>query len=339
MGTVGAVDVEDVVWQRIDGQAAIGEVRRIVARLAASIGISDARVAEISVAASELATNACVHGAGGAALVRCRRDENGSVVELVVIDSGPGFDDLSNVMRDGVSTAGTLGIGLGAIDRLANRFEVFSLVGHGTVTVAAFGPSTADTFPMPILDGLTRPISGESVCGDGWAAHTRDHQISLIVADGLGHGVLAEVASRAVTDEFRSNPSRSPSALLHAAHHRAASTRGAAVMAVQVDAAAGTLRFAGVGNIAARVVRTMSISGMSSQPGIVGQHLRNVREIELPVQRGDLVVVHSDGLTSKWDLDAHRGLSVQSPDVIAAVLLRDAGLRQDDASVVVLRVP
>jgi len=339
MGTVSAIDVEDVVWQRIDEQATVGEVRRTVARLAGSIGISEARVAEISVAVSELATNSVLHATGGVALVRCRRNDEGRVVELIVIDSGPGIDDVSTAMRDGVSTAGTLGIGLGAIDRIANRFEMFSLLGRGSVTVAAFGPSTSDAFLMPILDGLTRPISGESVCGDAWAAHHDDQQVSLIVADGLGHGVLAEAASRAVRDEFQSDPSRSPSVILRAAHHKAASTRGAAVMAVRVDPAAGTLRCAGVGNIAGRVVRATSVSGMMSQPGIVGQHLRNVREIELPVQRGDLVVVHSDGLTSKWDLASHRGLAAQSPDVIAAVLLREAGLRQDDASVVVLRVP
>ena len=98
-----------------------------------------------------------------------------AVVELIVIDSGPGIDDVSNAMRDGVSTAGTLGIGLGAIDRIANRFEMFSLLGRGSGHgLLRFGPSTADAFLMPILDGLTRPISGESVCGDAWAAHRDD---------------------------------------------------------------------------------------------------------------------------------------------------------------------
>ena len=92
MGTVSAIDVEDVVWQRIDEQATVGEVRRTVARLAGSIGISEARVAEISVAVSELATNSVLHATGGVALVRCRRNDEARVVELIVIDSGPGID-------------------------------------------------------------------------------------------------------------------------------------------------------------------------------------------------------------------------------------------------------
>jgi hypothetical protein len=64
-----------------------------------------------------------------------------------------------------------------------------------------------------------------------------------------------------------------------------------------------------------------------------------VREVIVPVESGAIVVLHSDGLTAKWDHAAHRGLLVESPTVIAAVLLREAGLRQDDACVVVLRVP
>jgi len=339
MGALNVFDVEDVVWHRIDGEAAIGELRRIVARVAANVGMSDTRVAEISVAVSELATNAFVHAVGGAALVRRRANDRSPAVELVVIDSGPGLDNVPDAMRDGVSSAGTLGIGLGAIDRIANRFEMFSLPGHGTVTVAEFGPSAAVASPMPMLGGLTRPITGETVCGDAWAANADDRQVGVVVADGLGHGVLAATAACAVVDEFRSNPWRTPSAILQAAHRCAATTRGAAVMVLRFDGAAGTVRYAGVGNIAARIVRATSVSGLSSQPGIVGQHLRNVREVELPVQRGDVVVAHSDGLTLKWDLAGHRGLFVQSPDVIAAVLLREAGLRQDDASVVVLRVP
>jgi hypothetical protein len=78
---------------------------------------------------------------------------------------------------------------------------------------------------------------------------------------------------------------------------------------------------------------------MVSLPGIAGHQRRAVREFSYPVSPGDLVILHSDGVTDKWRLSDYPGLSAQSPLVIAATLLRDAGIRRDDGTVLVARVP
>jgi hypothetical protein len=109
------------------------------------------------------------------------------------------------------------------------------------------------------------------------------------------------------------------------------------VLALDHVPGSSTVRFAGVGNIAGRIIGGDRPLHISSQPGIVGHQLRRVREQELPVDRRSLVVLHSDGLTQKWDLSTLRGVLAQGSTVVSAVLLREAGLRHDDASVIVMR--
>ena len=248
--------------------------------------------------------------------------------------------DVVDAMRDGMSTSGTLGIGLGAVSRLANRLDIHSDPRRGSVTVATFRRDAQALDPAPAADGITRPIGGEEVCGDAWSVHHAGHRVAVLLADGLGHGALAADASRLAVEHFDRDPWRGPSAVLRGVHGALAGTRGAAVSMIDLDVAAATLEFAGVGNVVGRIVGSRADPlGLAAQPGIVGHQMREVRPVVLPIERGDLVVLHTDGLTSKWDLTAHRGARGRACDVVAALLLREAGLRQDDAAVVVVRVP
>jgi anti-sigma regulatory factor (Ser/Thr protein kinase) len=336
--------VQDLGWTRLDDPSSVGSVRRAVVHTARAIAFREDRVAEVALAATELATNAVVHATAGAALLRVRRHESESALEMVLVDSGPGMADVADAMRDGMSTNGTLGIGLGAVSRLANRLDIHSDPRRGSVTVATFRPDARTADAAPAFDGITRPIGGEEVCGDAWSAHRAGDRLTLLLADGLGHGTLAADASRRAVDEFDDDPWRGPAELLRVLHGALGGSRGAAVTIVDLDLARRSLVFAGVGNVAGRIVGGRAgtgtdTRGLAAQPGIVGHQMREVREVTLPLERGDLVVLHSDGLTSKWDLSVHRGALARSCDVVAALLLREAGLRQDDAAVAVVRVP
>jgi anti-sigma regulatory factor (Ser/Thr protein kinase) len=329
---------EDVEWCRLEDDSAVGTVRRSVAAVSRRLGFSEPRIAEVAIAATELTTNAVRHASGGSALVRIRRQHDRSAVELIVVDAGPGIADVPVALVDGESSQGTFGVGLGAAGRLANHFEAYSVRPAGTVMWTSFLPEPdAEAVPARV-DGLTRPITGESVCGDAWAAVDTDDRVAVVVADGLGHGELAAQASRAAVEAFSADPWRGPVAVLADVHRRLAGTRGAAVMVVDVDRVAGEVRWAGVGNIAGRVVGAR-VRNLSSRPGIVGQHVPQLREERVDLDERTLVVLHSDGLTAKWALERWGGLVLRSSTVVAAALLQWAGLRQDDASVVVIREP
>jgi hypothetical protein len=76
---------------------------------------------------------------------------------------------------------------------------------------------------------------------------------------------------------------------------------------------------------------------MVSHNGIVGSNMRKVQEFTQAWQPGSLLVLCSDGLNTRWDLNRYPGLADRHPSVIAALLYRDFARRRDDVTVLVLR--
>jgi hypothetical protein len=95
--------------------------------------------------------------------------------------------------------------------------------------------------------------------------------------------------------------------------------------------------FAGIGNIAACVTCDMQRKQLVSLNGIVGSNMRKVQQFDTPWSRGCMLIMHSDGLGTRWSLDTYPGLASHHPAVIAAVLYRDFARQRDDATVLVIR--
>ncbi len=334
-GPIGG-PVEDVGWYRIDESTSVGTARRAAADAGRRLGFSESRCGELAIAATELATNLDKHAVDGQLLVRYLRRDGAGGVLLVAVDSGPGMVDLTASARDGQSTSGTLGIGLGAVHRLATRSDGYSLPGRGTVLTAEFWPKgTTAAGAVSDVDGVVRPITGERVTGDAYAVRHTPTGPLVLVSDGLGHGPLAATASAAAVDAFHSAPDMSPAAVVDHLHRRMGHTRGAAIGVAALDRTAQTVRYAGLGNIAAQVVAPGERRQLVSLPGIAGHQRRTVREFSYPLPADAAVVLHTDGLVERWRIDDYPGLLTHRAIVIAATLLRDAGLRRDDAGVLV----
>ncbi|WP_062646306.1 ATP-binding SpoIIE family protein phosphatase [Streptomyces maremycinicus] len=350
MGAVNTdtvLDSEDVAWFR-DGASLAVAARGAAAALARRVGLSGHRSAEVALAVTEAATNVQRHAVDGALLLRVVRSGDEAGVEFLTVDSGPGMPDVRAALADGVSSAGTLGIGLGAVSRLADHFDVHSVPGRGTVMAARFWPRGADgTTAAPgasPVAGVTRPISGETVCGDAWAVRTavpgeggRRPELLLMLCDGLGHGPLAQRASQAAVKAFHATRDLSPEGALNAVHLALKGTRGGAVAVARIEPAAGRLLYCGVGNVSGFLVGDDGRRALLSAPGIVGAHMRRLRTFEEPLPAHGALVMHSDGLTERWEQRSLPGLLHHSPLVMAGQLLREAGVRRDDASVVVLK--
>lgn len=328
---------EDVVWLAVEDRSAPGQVRRQVDTIAERLGFGEDRRGEIGVAATELATNLHLHAVAGTVAIRVRRAGPEAAVELVVVDAGPGIADLPSVMTDGFSTAGTLGVGLGAVRRIASRCDAFSVLGRGTVIVATFWPAGTPT-ERAHVEGITRPITGETVCGDAWALRLDGDVTTVVLADGLGHGPLAATAAQRAIATFDGLAAPEPGEALAQIDRALAGTRGAAVSVARIDAATGKASYAGIGNVAGWIDDGARRRPMVAFPGIVGQNrTKKIRQLDYEAPPGSLVVLHSDGLTTKWALADYPTVRRHDPLVIAACLLRDAGIRHDDASVVVTR--
>ncbi|GGJ74837.1 transcriptional regulator [Pilimelia anulata] len=336
--TPPVVDVaDDGAWFRVEGPGAAGPPRRAAERLAARLGFTAERAGDVAVVAAELTSNLVKHGEQGTLLVRPVRHGMAAGVELFAVDAGPGMRDPALAARDGHSTAGTLGVGLGAIARMSSVYDVYSLPGRGTVAAVQLWPREPPAASGAC--GVVRALDWGPACGDGHAVRTLDGRVQLLVVDGLGHGPLAAVAARAATAAFRAAPPEPPAALVERLHRALSGTRGAAIAVAELDPAGAAVRYSGLGNIGGAVLAGGARKGMVSLPGIAGHQRRVVREFGYPLPAGATVLLHSDGVSDRWTGADYPRLFDRSPAVVAATVLRDAGVRRDDACVLVARVP
>lgn len=327
-------------WIRVEDSSAVGAARRVAQTLATSLGFGAHECGRVTLAVSEAASNLVKHAVEGRILIRPHArpaPEAAAVVEVIAVDKGPGMPDFARALRDGYSTAGTLGIGLGGIARMASKHEVYSLPGRGTVIAMWFTAGTT-TPPASQMSGLTRPIGEEIVCGDAFACVDGPGTAVAMLCDGLGHGELAAQASHQAVRTFQEHADLPPAALVEHIHRALAGTRGGAVAVARLDRGSGVVRYAGLGNVAGWIVHPDGRQGMISMPGIAGHQIRTLRAYEYAAPPHSMIIMHSDGLTDRWDIAAFPGLTARSPAVVAATLLRDAGTRRDDASILTVKV-
>ncbi|AFZ66128.1 ATP-binding SpoIIE family protein phosphatase [Deinococcus peraridilitoris] len=317
--------------------SAVSEARRLAVERASTLGFSESRLSDVAIVTTELATNLIKHTPHGGELLIQSTDA--AVLELLSLDRGPGIARVGEVMRDGYSTAGTPGTGLGAVSRLSNTHDVYTLAGMGTVVFAQlFAKHGALPANARIDAGTVRlPHPKERVSGDGWSLTASGAQVRLTVVDGLGHGLLANEAARAADRVFFDHPNLGPHAMLERIHEALRATRGAVGAMAELDIETGTLRFAGVGNISGVVLSLQGRRGLMSHNGTLGQEARKFQEYVLPWAAGDVLVMHTDGLASTWNLAKYPGLLRRRAAVIAGVLYRDFNRERDDVTVVVVK--
>lgn len=333
---------EDVAWVRVTDSSAVGAARRVAGQLADRLGFDAVRVAEVELAVTEIGSNLYKHARDGAVAIRSVRGVADRAVEVVAIDRGPGMADPVRSARDGESTAGSLGIGLGAIGRLADAHRISSRVGHGTVLTARFHPHRGPLAEIPDNRpvGLTRPIGGERICGDAYAFRQSPGRLIMLLCDGSGHGPLAASAAQIAVRVFCARSFAGPDQTVSALHEAMRGSRGGAVAVADLDMTGGTAMFAGVGNVSGAIVADGHKLPMLSLPGIAGFQSRTIRAFEYPLPAGAAVIMHSDGLSEQWTVGDVDGVWLTDNALVnAATVLGVAGTRMDDASVVVAMVP
>jgi anti-sigma regulatory factor (Ser/Thr protein kinase) len=326
---------------QVEDASQVGDCRRAVQRLAEAHDFDETLVGRAGIVATELTNNLLKHAGRGEILLQAIQDGLSVTIEMVTVDRGPGMS-VDQCMRDGYSTAGSAGTGLGAISRLSSLFDVYSAEGKGTVAVsriakqAAPGAARREAAQFGLEFGaISVPVVGEVECGDVWRIATRGNATAILVADGLGHGPLAATAASAAAAAFGERPFDMPSEAMQHVHQALSGGRGAAAACALIDAANAKLTFSGVGNISGSVVSAERSRGMVSHNGILGVHLLRKQQFEYDCHPGDRVVMHSDGLSARWSLKAYPGLVLRHAAVIAAVLYRDHARPRDDVTVVV----
>lgn len=316
-----------------------GEARRRAVALAENLNLGESCCGAVALAATEMATNLVKHAGGGHLLLQ-RVGSNGSTgIRIISVDKGPGISDVGIALSDGHSSTGTLGSGLGAIQRASSGLHFYSMPNTGTVLSAEFcsGSGRHSTNASKFEIGfVSEPLAGEEVCGDGWATRPFRDGLRVMVVDGLGHGVLAADAAREAERMFQKSQHESLTMVLQDTNLALRKTRGAAFGLAQIDGR--ILSFVGVGNISASVVAPGTSRSLASHNGILGQNMERVQVFTIPWNENSVLVMHSDGLGSRWDLDRYPGIWGKHPAIVAALLHRDYSRGRDDVTVLVAKM-
>lgn len=313
----------------------VGEARRFCARAVLDWGWSEVDAGQLAIVVTELGTNLVRHAQQGELWIAAIPASQ--EVEIIALDKGPGMADVQRSSQDGVSTgSGSPGTGLGAIRRLAGDFDIHSTPA-GTVCLVRVRAAGQAAPPARRWGAVSLPAPGETVCGDGWAVAQQAGRLAALVADGLGHGPHAAQAADAALDVFSAAPFAALQTTLQEAHAALQTTRGAALMVLDLDDASARLQYAGAGNVMGRIVSGVFDRTLVTQHGTAGVQMRRPEVAALDLPDHAVAVVYSDGIASRWKAQDLVPLLQRDPTLIAAALLWQQSRGRDDATVLVVQ--
>lgn len=330
--------MKNILALKINENSQVAEARRLSSYAAASIGFNEQEIGRISLIVTELTNNLVKHTSSGGEFQLYSVGEDS--IEMLSIDKGPGMKNIPECMRDGYSTAGSPGTGLGSVNRLSDYFDIYSIPGQGTILQSRVGqkknhPKAQNDFFD--LSAILLPKPNQEVSGDKWLCIQKGATAHIIVADGLGHGSEASIAAMEAVKGFEAGKDLPLNQLMQKINVRMAHTRGAAVAICEINANNRTLQYCGIGNIAASLITPEGTKNLISFNGIVGHELRKVQTMNYDWSDDSLLIMHSDGIVTRWNLEKYPGLYYKSLSIICAVLYRDFSRGNDDLLVFGIR--
>ncbi|WP_042725659.1 ATP-binding SpoIIE family protein phosphatase [Chthoniobacter flavus] len=306
-------------------------------RLAASLGFGSQDCDEIVLAVTELATNLTKHTRGGTITLRATDGRAGIQVESE--DRGPGILDVEQALTDGYSTAGSLGTGLGTVNRLMHELEFYSLSPTGTRIVCQRWLRAKNATPFVRwleFGAATRAYRRQPENGDTFFIRQWEGGALAGVIDGLGHGPFAQRAAQCARRYLDQHFDQSLENLFRGAGRACSATRGVVMALARFNAAQHTVATASVGNIETRLIGGAD-RNVPVRRGVVGLNAPNPVVAEHPWTPESILIMHSDGLRTQWAWEEFRHVATSAPGIIAQRLLTDLGKIDDDATVLVAR--
>ncbi len=343
----GAISTDDAGRVLVTHRAHVGEAERLCARVAHELGFDETATAELRIVARELATNQIRHANGGQIRVERTEGDGRPGLQIVAEDGGAGIVDLEVALTDGYSTDGGSGSGLGAVQRLTDELTVTSGRPTGGVRSRIVArrwlqperaPATA-AVPGPEIGVATRACPGERVNGDGFVVQRWEDRLLVGVLDGLGHGAFAHRASATARRVIERHHARRLDELFRRVSRECRATRGLVMALARFDLTAGTFRFASVGNIEARMIHPDTRADLMVRRGVLGRSAPMPRITTNPWLPGSWLILHSDGIASRWQPADFPSLWLGTAQEAAGWLLRHRASDSDDATVVVVKDP
>jgi anti-sigma regulatory factor (Ser/Thr protein kinase) len=325
-----------------DDRSYLSLLKKEIHKIAADAGFEEKKLNAIDIVVAEIASNLIKHASGGELLAGVYDSEHGEMLELIAIDMGPGISETKKALIDGHSTSGTLGQGLGSISRMSDFFDIYSVVGWGTLMISRIYKTTKKKRPEIInvhIRSLVIAKPGEELSGDGFYYKRSADYLKVLMADGLGHGKEANSAVNAAVDSFKSCPETSPAEIIRWLHKDIKKTRGMVGVVMVYDIKQKLWNMAGVGNISTKLCAPYSVKGYMSYNGIIGHNIPNsMSDHQFEQSEFQQIIMCSDGIKTRWDHTKYPGIMKLDQSFLAAAIYKDHGRQTDDMSVVIAKI-
>lgn len=328
----------------IEDRSYIAYLKREIHKEVTAGNFTEQRAGEIDIIVSEICSNLIKYAASGEVLYRVEHTaDNESCFEIIAMDKGPGIPDVSRVMRDGVSTGSTLGQGLGALERLSDTFNIYSIPDWGTivysrVTTLKNGFVRKENFDLDIR-GLVVAKPREVGCGDLYRVKRTNTDVRVFLGDGLGHGKFAQEAVQVASDFFFGTDESNPVDIIREMHEKVRRTRGLVGTIGILDRKMNVWRICGVGNILTRLYQGIVYKNYMAYNGTIGLNIpKSLNASTLPAERNQYLVMCSDGIRSRWDLTKFQSILKYDNMIMAASIYKDYNRGTDDSSILISKV-
>jgi anti-sigma regulatory factor (Ser/Thr protein kinase) len=324
--------------------------RKKIAETAKEIGFDEKAVEEISIVVTELGVNLLDHSAiNGKIICSYIKEGQKEGIQVESIDEGPGIANIEAMMEDGVSSSGSLGIGLGAVRRLMSDLKISSTTKDrmksnnqrtGTKII------TKKYLPLKEHDKdklireirysiFTRSKIGENFNGDNYFIKHFEDRSLISVIDGLGHGKEASIASKKAVIYLSENYYKELDDIIRELHKFLKHTRGIAISLALINETNGTLDYIGIGNVMTKVFNSPQPIRPINYNGTVGKALRSFKTLSYSWRVGNIIIMTSDGISTRYDVENGQISLNQHPMLIAKKIFDIYNKKHDDATIIV----
>jgi anti-sigma regulatory factor (Ser/Thr protein kinase) len=301
----------------------IGHARREAQTMANHLGFDAVAREEITLSIMELASNLIKH-AGQGMLHLIPLEQEGHVgLQIEAIDQVPGIPDVHQATTDGFSSVGSLGIGLGTINRLMDEFNIESHLGRGTHILCRkwLRAPNNNLNTSPLEWGIaTRPRQRSDVNGDAFVAKAWAEFVLVGVIDGLGHGPFAHRAAESARHYIEAHYDQPLERIFQGTELACRATRGVVMALALFDWKKSVFQLASVGNIEVRLFPPAPFSYIVRR-GIVGLNAPHPRVTQHNWASNNQMLLFSDGIKTHWTWDDFPGLANKNITAAAQELL------------------
>jgi len=183
---------------------------------------------------------------------------------------------------------------------------------------------------------LIRACPGERVSGDAVVIRPLEGGLFAAIVDVLGHGPEAHQVALRIDAYLTRYASSDIPGLMGRLHQHLQGTRGAAAGLCAIDGDSGRVVYAGTGNTVLRRFGKID-TRLVSTDGVLGQNMRTPRPQTLQLEKGDLVVLYTDGVRDRFTAEDYPSVFHHAPKEVVRTIVERFGKAYDDAACIAVR--